>query len=64
MHCAADRIEKALRIKEKQVREETIKTISEELMAKYFPEGETAPKYKNNDVKAPSKKCNPISCAK
>ncbi len=53
---AAERIDKALRVKEKQVREETIKTISAELVKKYTPEGETAPKYKLNDVKAALKK--------
>ncbi len=48
---AADRIEKALRIKEKSVREDEIKAISTELDAKYFPESETAPKFRKNDVK-------------
>lgn len=45
-------IDKALRVKEKQVREENINAVLDELIAKYFPEGETAPKYKMNDVKA------------
>jgi polyribonucleotide nucleotidyltransferase len=49
---AFERVEKALRIKEKQVRDESIKTISNELTAKFFPETETAPKYRKNDVKA------------
>ena len=49
---ASDRIENALRIKEKQVREESIKAISEELNAKFFPEGETSARFKKNDVKA------------
>jgi polyribonucleotide nucleotidyltransferase len=49
---AAERIEKALRIKEKPLREENIKTIRDELNAKYFPESQTAPEYKKNDVKA------------
>jgi polyribonucleotide nucleotidyltransferase len=53
---AAAGIDKALRIKEKQVREETIKTISDELTAKYFSEADIAPKYKKNDVKAAFKK--------
>lgn len=49
---ASARIDQAIRIKEKQVREETIKAISDELVAKYAPETETEPKYKLNDVKA------------
>lgn len=53
---ASTRIDQALRVKEKQVREESISTISDELIAKYFPEGEPAPKYKMNDVKAAFKK--------
>lgn len=53
---ASDRIEKALRVKEKQVREETIKGITEELMAKYFPEDDSKPRFKKNDVKAAIKK--------
>src|ERR1700722_6396830 len=53
---AAARVDKALRIKEKQVREETIETISEELISKYFPQGETTPKYKKNDVNSAFKK--------
>ncbi len=53
---AAARLDKALRVKEKQVREESIKTISDELVAKYFLEGETSPNYKLNDVKAAFKK--------
>ena len=44
------RVEQALRIKEKQQREDAISAISEELKTKLFPEGE-APKYKPNDVK-------------
>lgn len=53
---AAERVDKALRIKEKQVREETIKAISDQLIDKYFPAGEAAPKYKKNDVKGAFKK--------
>ncbi len=53
---ASDKIEKALRIKEKTVREESIKAISEELQAKFFSETETAPLYKKKDVKAAFKK--------
>lgn len=49
---AADRIEKALRIKEKNVREEEIKTISTGINDKFIPETEMAPKYRKNDVKA------------
>jgi len=49
------RLEKALRVKEKQVREEEIKAISDELMEKYLPAGET-PKFKKNDVKGAFKK--------
>lgn len=57
MHTlASPRIEKALRLKEKQLREEEIKNISDEMNAQFFPEGETAPKYKKNDVKAAFKK--------
>src|SRR5262249_10183889 len=41
---ASGRIDQALRIKEKQVREDTMKTISEELVAKYAPETEAEPK--------------------
>jgi polyribonucleotide nucleotidyltransferase len=56
MHAfAAPRIEEALRLKEKQAREETIKSISDELMGKYFPVGET-PRFKKNDVKGSFKK--------
>jgi polyribonucleotide nucleotidyltransferase len=53
---AAARLDNALRVKEKQVREESIKTISEELLTTYFPEGDTSVKYKLNDVKAAFKK--------
>lgn len=53
---AAERVEKALRLKEKAAREEEIKTISTELNAMLFPEGDTAPKYKKNDVKGAFKK--------
>jgi polyribonucleotide nucleotidyltransferase len=53
---AQERIDKALRVKEKQVREDTIDQISEELFSKYFPEGEISPKYKKNDVKSAFKK--------
>lgn len=53
---AYERIEQALRMKEKQVREETISAISDELNAKFFPEGDLTPKYKKNDVKAAFKK--------
>lgn len=47
----APKLDKALRTKEKQVREEEINAISAELDAKYFPEG-SEPKYKKKDVKA------------
>jgi polyribonucleotide nucleotidyltransferase len=52
----ATRLDQALRVKEKQIREESIKIILDELIAKHFPEGETSPKYKLNDVKAAFKK--------
>ena len=52
---ASDRVEKALRIKEKKVREEMIDTISDELHSKHFPDGEVH-KFKKNDVKAAFKK--------
>lgn len=47
---AEERIAKALRIKEKQLREEAIASIKEALETKFFPEGVT-PQYKKNDVK-------------
>jgi polyribonucleotide nucleotidyltransferase len=50
-HFATARIEQALRIKEKPEREETIKGIQGELEAKFFPESETKPLYKKNDMK-------------
>ena len=53
---SAGRIDQALRTKEKQVREETIKAISDELATKYASDGEKAPKYKPNDVKTAFKK--------
>lgn len=53
---ASERVEKALRLKEKAVREEEISTIKEELEAKLFPEGDAQPKYKKNDVKGAFKK--------
>lgn len=51
---ASERIEKALRIKEKQVRDETIKAISEEVKGKFF--AEVDPQFKKNDIKASFKK--------
>ena len=48
MNLAAERYRKGLRIKEKQVREETIKAISESSMPNYFPEERNNPKYKKN----------------
>ncbi len=53
---ASKRIEDALRIKEKQIREDAIKEIFNELSARYFPEGEASPKFKKNDFKAAFKK--------
>ncbi len=50
------RVEQALRLKEKEFREEGIQAIRDELNAVLFPEGDTAPKYKKNDVKAAFKK--------
>jgi polyribonucleotide nucleotidyltransferase len=52
---ALNPLQEALRIGEKQVRDEKIEAISDELMAHYFPEGET-PKFSKNDVKAAFKK--------
>ena len=52
---ASDRVEKALRIKEKKVREEMIDVISDELHAKHFPDGEVHI-FKKKDVKAAFKK--------
>ena len=49
---AEERIAKALRIKEKQLREESIAAIKKELEAKFFPEEVTSPLYKKNDVKS------------
>ncbi len=40
MHCTIANLDKALRIKEKQIREESIQTISDDLIAKYFSEGD------------------------
>ncbi len=52
---AANRIEEALSIRDKQQREEMIEAISDELIAKYSPEGEVAT-FKQNHVKAAFKK--------
>jgi polyribonucleotide nucleotidyltransferase len=53
---AFDKIEKALRIKEKQVRDENIQAISDELEAKFSPEDLATDAYKKSDVKAAFKK--------
>lgn len=53
---AAKRIEEALRIKDKQKREEAMDALSDELAEKYFPADETASRFKKNDVKATFKK--------
>ncbi len=64
MHlCASERIEKALRIKDKKEREESIEAIKDELHLQFLPEGEV-PKYKKKMSQAPSKGCNRIFCAK
>jgi polyribonucleotide nucleotidyltransferase len=57
-------LDTALRVTEKQARDESIKTISDALIAKYFPEGEASPKYKLNDVKAAFKKVRSDSMRK
>jgi polyribonucleotide nucleotidyltransferase len=53
---AFDKIEKALRIKEKQVRDENIKAISDELETKFISEDAAASEYKKSEVKAAFKK--------
>ena len=52
----SNKLDKALRQKEKLAREDAVKEVNHEAIAQFFPEGTTAPRFNKTDVKGAFKK--------